>query len=292
MLILSRREAEKILFPQLGITVEVSRIQGRTVRLGIDAPDEIRIIRAELEDTADLEIKKPMPKPANGCNGSSIAPVDNIQNCLDAANLAIHLAQNQMRQQLNEKAGEALENALECLENLEAAAVRRAALAPIATPVRESKAAYRCTTKVALFIDENRQLGDDLKRRLARLGYTTLQLESGKSLIEFLQSRDQPSLVLTFHPPIADHLMVAEDLRFAGDSAGAEHELDVSLDDSQDCLGRQTDQFPCQTAQSGLRISGVGSLQKSSRTYPVGEFQVTGWFAESSDADAMTSCFA
>lgn len=53
MLILSRREAEKVLFPGLGISVEITRVQGRSVRLGIQAPDEIRIIRGELEATAD-----------------------------------------------------------------------------------------------------------------------------------------------------------------------------------------------------------------------------------------------
>ena len=58
MLILSRREAEKVLFPGLGISVEITRVQGRSVRLGIQAPDEIRIIRGELEATADLIPRK------------------------------------------------------------------------------------------------------------------------------------------------------------------------------------------------------------------------------------------
>ena len=56
MLVLSRRESEKVLLPALGITIEVTRIQGKTVRLGIDAPDEIRIVRGELEKGTDLEI--------------------------------------------------------------------------------------------------------------------------------------------------------------------------------------------------------------------------------------------
>ena len=37
MLVLSRREDDKIVFPHLGITVEVLRIAGRTVRLGVKA---------------------------------------------------------------------------------------------------------------------------------------------------------------------------------------------------------------------------------------------------------------
>ena len=47
MLVLSRRESEKILFPSLGISVEVLKIQGRKTRLGINAPEDIPVIRHE-----------------------------------------------------------------------------------------------------------------------------------------------------------------------------------------------------------------------------------------------------
>ncbi|QEG41619.1 carbon storage regulator [Roseimaritima ulvae] len=48
MLVLSRKLNEKI---QLGdnITVTVLRVQGNTIRLGIDAPRDVRILRGELE---------------------------------------------------------------------------------------------------------------------------------------------------------------------------------------------------------------------------------------------------
>jgi len=112
MLVLSRREAEKVLFPSLGITVEVTRVQGKTVRLGIDAPDEIRIVRGELD-----QFKTSTNGYTTSVNGSS----PQVQQCLDAANLAIHLAMNQLKQQLNDKAETAMENALQCLEELELA---------------------------------------------------------------------------------------------------------------------------------------------------------------------------
>lgn len=279
MLILSRREAEKILFPKLGITIEVTRVQGRTVRLGIDAPDEIRIIRAELEDTADLEIRKPHADPNNQFNNSWDAPHD-IQQCLDAANLAIHLAQNQLRQQLNHKAEEALEHALKCLVNLESAAGRYTALAQTSTPVRESKTGYRCRTKkIAIVVDENKQLGNELKRRFDGIGYTTIQLDDGESLIEYLQSRDQPSLVLTLGQLMTEETVFAEDVRC----------VDSFFDDAHRSFARHLDP---PADQSGLRMLGVGSLQKSKRTYWLGDFRITGWFAESTDADAMASCFA
>lgn len=48
MLVLSRRENEKVLFPHLGIVVEVLKIKGNQIRLGIEAPAEVEVIRGEL----------------------------------------------------------------------------------------------------------------------------------------------------------------------------------------------------------------------------------------------------
>jgi carbon storage regulator CsrA len=48
MLVISRRPGQKIVFPELGIAVEVVRSQGATVRLGITAPDDVRVLRDEV----------------------------------------------------------------------------------------------------------------------------------------------------------------------------------------------------------------------------------------------------
>ena len=58
MLVLSRRKQETIVFPDLGISVEVIRVNGNQVRLGIKAPDSIRILRGELEQTV-TDFEKP-----------------------------------------------------------------------------------------------------------------------------------------------------------------------------------------------------------------------------------------
>jgi len=56
MLILSRRETEKVLFPSLGISVEVLRIRGNTTRLGIDAPPDIPVLRHEVAKRKAMEL--------------------------------------------------------------------------------------------------------------------------------------------------------------------------------------------------------------------------------------------
>ena len=48
MLVLSRQAEETVVFPGLGISVQVLRCSSNSVRLGIDAPREIAILRGEI----------------------------------------------------------------------------------------------------------------------------------------------------------------------------------------------------------------------------------------------------
>jgi len=48
MLVLSRREAERIKLGE-GIVITVVRVSGDKVRLGIEAPEDMLILREELE---------------------------------------------------------------------------------------------------------------------------------------------------------------------------------------------------------------------------------------------------
>lgn len=54
MLVLSRKEDDKILFPNLGITVQILRVEGSKVRVGVDAPQDVKILRHELADAGQL----------------------------------------------------------------------------------------------------------------------------------------------------------------------------------------------------------------------------------------------
>jgi carbon storage regulator CsrA len=52
MLVLSRRLNEKILFPGFDTSVQVVGIRPGIVRLGIEAPDDVRVLREEVPDRA------------------------------------------------------------------------------------------------------------------------------------------------------------------------------------------------------------------------------------------------
>ena len=65
MLVLSRRMGERIFFPSIGAHVTVLAVQGRTVRLSIDAPAEVPIWREELWHTQE---------PARRVEAGSLTP--------------------------------------------------------------------------------------------------------------------------------------------------------------------------------------------------------------------------
>lgn len=59
MLVLSRRQDDKVLFPNLGIIVHILRVEGSKVRVGVDAPPDVKILRHELRET-------PKPRESTG----------------------------------------------------------------------------------------------------------------------------------------------------------------------------------------------------------------------------------
>src|SRR6185295_16196818 len=91
MLVLSRGRNDKVVFPTLGISVEILRVAGNKVRLGIDAPHEVPVHRHEVNDRIE----------ANGENEtlqfpalpkSAAARLDHaMRNRLNAAALGLHL---------------------------------------------------------------------------------------------------------------------------------------------------------------------------------------------------------
>lgn len=64
MLVLSRKVGEKLVIGD-NITIVVNRVAGNRVTIGIDAPDEVRIIRGELQPSIDqFQPKPPAREPA------------------------------------------------------------------------------------------------------------------------------------------------------------------------------------------------------------------------------------
>lgn len=64
MLVLTRQKNQRINFPGLGIAVEILDVKGSKVRVGVDAPMEVRVLRDELDDFAPPRLRAATPKAA------------------------------------------------------------------------------------------------------------------------------------------------------------------------------------------------------------------------------------
>jgi carbon storage regulator CsrA len=50
VLVLTRQPHQKIVLPSLGVTLEVVAVKGVAVRIGIEAPPDVQMLREELLD--------------------------------------------------------------------------------------------------------------------------------------------------------------------------------------------------------------------------------------------------
>ena len=69
MLVLSRKESEKIMLGD-SIVLTIVRVSGDRVRLGIEAPSDMLILRKELDEAGDI----PSAAAASGELPTTIAP--------------------------------------------------------------------------------------------------------------------------------------------------------------------------------------------------------------------------
>ncbi len=110
MLVVSRKQNQSVVFPGLGIRVEILRISGKTVRVGIKAPDEIQILRGELDSATPAS-----PQPSD----ASISERHELRNRMNKANLAMKLLQKQLAAGKVVDAEESLSIALETFDEME-----------------------------------------------------------------------------------------------------------------------------------------------------------------------------
>lgn len=120
MLVLSRREDQKVLFPSLGISLSVLKVKGNVVKVGVDAPREIPVFRDEVAhqrgifDISSIE----------GCMaGKGLSLNQNqrhkLNNILNTANIALHLTRKQIEAGLPDAAEESLQKVIDKLGEIE-----------------------------------------------------------------------------------------------------------------------------------------------------------------------------
>lgn len=91
MLVLSRGKNDKVVFPALGISVEILRVAGNKVRLGIDAPKDVTVHRHEVAARNGSSEKEAV---AN--DESTRKRLHTIKNRLQTASLGLHVLQRKL----------------------------------------------------------------------------------------------------------------------------------------------------------------------------------------------------
>src|SRR5882757_2337595 len=91
MLVLSRGRNDKVVFPTLGISVEILRVAGNKVRLGIDAPHEIPVHRHEVSERIKANGESETIKFPSSQETLAARLTHSTRNRLNAAALGLHL---------------------------------------------------------------------------------------------------------------------------------------------------------------------------------------------------------
>src|SRR4051794_2497932 len=136
MLVLSRKENEKVLFPHLGIALQILRVGGGKVRLGIEAPSDVSVVRHEI--ASEEQIAEFFERLQQSTKGAS----HEVRNRLHQALLGMCLVHKQLSRNMIEDAEETLTQLIAEMEGLDSELGQRK---PSPTP---------CTRK-ALVVEDN-----------------------------------------------------------------------------------------------------------------------------------------
>lgn len=203
MLVLSRREGEKIVFPSIGVTLEILRVKGSATRLGISAPKDIPILRDEVAGrspapSAACQAAAAAAQAAKGAstaeNGTILSSLSSsarhaLRNQLNAANLALHLYHRQMERGMFAEAEQTFRKVLHEFETLEKQVVSQKKR-DRSDPVPPER---RCR---ALVVEDDANESELLAGFLRMSGFEVATAGDGADALGYLSSHCCPDFML------------------------------------------------------------------------------------------------
>ena len=181
MLVLSRKQDQKVTFPGLGITVQILRVKGSSVRLGVDAPMEVRIIRDELDDGGP---EKPPPRAHVIRLPQTLR--HELRNELNSLSIALHLFKQEVDSGYHDDSEATFDKLVEHIESLSSSQALS----------REGMSADEMTESTALLVEDQPNEREMLAGFLRLHGYQVATAADGVEAIEYLESNVKPSVVL------------------------------------------------------------------------------------------------
>jgi carbon storage regulator CsrA len=180
MLVLSRHLQQKIVFPGIKASVQVVGIRGSTVRLGIEAPPQVAVMREEIQERIDQ-----WTTPASTGAGDALGE-EFLDGKLRDVNLLLGVARLQLQVGLTWSAEEAVEQARRGLE-----ALRRQVSLGSSSP--RGRSARR---RKALLVEDNANERELLALFLRQSGVDVDTAGDGADALDYLQRRAAPDVVL------------------------------------------------------------------------------------------------
>lgn len=193
MLVLTRRENERIVFPEVGITVEVVSVSGSRARLGVDAPAEVRILRHEIAEKEGIEPVATFPL-AQKPGLKSWKPSHELRNRLNTTTLAAQLLRRQIDQGMVDDAEDTVKTLLE-----ELATLQKTALDPSQAVKEKQDTQHKQPAQVtprALIVEDNQNEQKLLAGFLKMAGFEVVTANDGQQAIDYLLSNERPDVVL------------------------------------------------------------------------------------------------
>lgn len=185
MLVLSRGCNDKVVFPTLGITVEILRVVGSRVRIGIDAPKDVPVLRNEIVDQESARLPQAAGKPAtDGLTHS-------IRNRLQNATLGLRLVQRMLE---HDKADDVEPTIFKVFNELKS--LEEELAGPPKPPAAAARPANRNKSCRALIVEDDANESELLAGYLRLTGFEVSTAIDGLQAMVHLAKSDRPDVVL------------------------------------------------------------------------------------------------
>jgi carbon storage regulator CsrA len=179
MLVLSRRPREKIIFPEVNITVQVVSVKSGAVRLGIEAPREVTVLREELSARGETQEPGVSLRP-DWAAGPTLCGLNHLlRNWLDVAAVGLALLRRRMQAGLREAALDPFDREIGALRQQ-----------------MQSMGRQQLPQSEVLLVEDDQDGRESLAGLLRLAGLHVATACGGSEALDYLRAESQPDLLL------------------------------------------------------------------------------------------------
>jgi carbon storage regulator CsrA len=186
MLVLSRRAGEKIVLADLGVTLEVLRINGSSVKLGVSAPPSVKILREEISGTPQKAGASPQRKALTVPDRNKVHDRNNRLNRLI---LGVHLYRRQRDSGMFDQAEATFRMVLQEIASLKETDASKSNARPSAQTTGPTH--YR-----TLIVEDDANERELLAGLLSMNGCDCVTAADGQEALDYLRDHARPDFVL------------------------------------------------------------------------------------------------